>query len=129
MALQFTLPRRRKVTKSGILRAPVRVWNRHRAFLRRHHCVVAGCDRVPIEVSHLRSAANAGTGLKPHDADAVPMCGGIGPESHHAEYHRIGHDSFSKKYNLDLWSIAKALANISPDIAMKEAMKETEHGR
>lgn len=64
MSLQFTIPRRRKVQRSGIARAPRREWPKHRAFLRRHHCVVPECIAEPIEVSHIRTAANAGTGLK-----------------------------------------------------------------
>jgi hypothetical protein len=84
---------------------------------------VAGCEREPIEVSHIRSAANAGTGVKPHDQYAVPMCGGIGPDSHHSEYHRIGHASFSRNYGLDLWAIAAEFTRRSPDTAMKEAIR------
>lgn len=121
------LPRRRQPARSGIERAERRLWTRHRAFLRRHHCVVSGCEREPIEVSHIRSAANAGTGIKPHDQYAVPMCGGLGRDSHHAEYHRIGHISFSAKYGLDLWALAAAFTKASPDTAMKEALKLVPH--
>lgn len=119
------LPKKRQPQRSGIQREPQRVWQRHRAFLRRHHCVVHGCERTPIEVSHIRTAANAGTALKPHDASAVPMCGGIGPDSHHAEYHRIGHQSFERKYALDLAALAAEFASRSTDVVMREAMKET----
>lgn len=53
------------------------------------------------------------------------MCGGIGPDSHHAEYHRIGHDTFQTKYGIDLWAIAAAFVKASPDIAMRESLKES----
>lgn len=118
------LPPRRSAPRSGILRAPERVWQRHRKWLRGFQCVVTGCGRGPIEVSHLRTAANAGTGLKPHDSEAVPMCGGLDPEAHHAEYHRIGHKSFEAKYGIDLAKLAAELTRRSPDTAMRESLKE-----
>lgn len=116
------LPSKRKVARSGILRAPKREYPRHRAWLRRHQCVVSDCMQEPIEVSHIRTAANAGTGIKPHDSSAVPMCGGLA--GHHAEYHRIGHKSFEAKYRLDLFALAAAFVARSPDTAMRESMKE-----
>lgn len=119
MPLAFSLPRRRKVNKSGIERAPKRQWPRHEAFVRRHSCVVPGCENQDIEFMHLRSAANAGTGLKPHSRFGVSGC-----REHHAEAHRIGHDSFARKYGIDLWAIAAAFVKASPDVAMKEAIRE-----
>lgn len=121
MALRV-LPKLRKMVKSGILRAPERVWPRHRAWLRRHHCVVTHCLQEPVEVSHIRTASNAGTGLRPHDASSVPMCGG--PTGHHAEYHRRGHKTFEAKYRLELAAIAAEFTRFSPDLAMLESMKE-----
>lgn len=117
------LPPRRKRPKSGIERGVQRVWPRHRYFLRGYGCVVDGCEREPVEVSHIRTAANAGTAVRPHDWNAVPMCGGIGPDSHHAEYHLRGHKSFEAKYRLDLLALAAAFAARSTDTAMKEAMR------
>lgn len=117
MALQYTLPRRRKVVKSGI-RELRREFPRHRKFIRSHHCVCEDCIQEPIEVSHIRTAANAGVGIKPHDWFTVPMC-----REHHAEYHRIGHQTFEGRYRLNLTAIAALLAHTSPDKAMKEAMR------
>lgn len=77
----------------------------------------------PIEVSHIRTAANAGTGLKPHDASAVPMCGGFGPLAHHAEYHRIGHDSFEKKHGVNLKAQAAEFTRRSPDAEMRASLR------
>ena len=112
------LPPRRDRPRSGISRGPQRHWPRHRAFLRRHCCVVSGCQAEPIEVSHLRTAGNAGTGLKPHDAFAVSMCG-----AHHREYHRIGHDSFERRYRLSLGVLAAAFVRDSPDWEMRASLR------
>ncbi len=110
----LSLPQRRKPPKSGISRGPQREWPRHRAFLRRHHCIVPGCMAEPIEVSHLRTANNAGTGLKPHDAFAVSMC-----HEHHMEYHRDGHQTFEHLYRVDLTAIAAEFVRRSPHIDMR----------
>lgn len=117
------LPPRRARPRSGIPRAARREWSRHRAFLRRHGCVVPGCVAEPIEVSHIRTAANAGIGLKPHDAFAVPMCGGLHPDAHHAEYHRIGHHSFETKYGVDLNALAAEFVRRSPDADMRVSLR------
>ena len=112
-----SLPRRRKPPKSGISRGPQREWPRHRAFLRRHHCVVPGCMAEPIEVSHIRTASNAGTGLKPHDAFAVSMC-----HRHHMEYHRTGHDTFERRHIIDLYALAAEFVRRSPAAEMRASV-------
>ena len=117
MEPSFNLPQPRKPLKSGISRGARREWPRHRAFLRRHHCVVPGCMAEPIEVSHIRNAANAGTALKPHDAFAVSMCC-----SHHGEYHRDGHLTFERRHRLDLTAIAAEFARRSPDFEMRASL-------
>jgi hypothetical protein len=119
MGLNSSLPQRRKPPKSGIHRGPQREWPRHRAFLRRHHCVVTGCMAEPIEVSHIRTAKNAGTALKPHDAFAVSMCPG-----HHAEYHRDGHHTFERRYRVNLNAIAAEFVRRSPDLEMRASLSE-----
>ena len=111
------LPPRKKRERSGIERAPKREWHRHRAWLRRHQCVVPGCINMVIEVSHIRTAANAGTGLKPHDSSAVPMCG-----EHHRELHSAGVNTFQAIHRVDLTAMAAEFARRSPDKAMKETM-------
>lgn len=92
-----SLPPRRAVVKSGILREPKRRWPRHEAFVRRHQCCVPGCELGPTEFAHVRSAANAGTGLKPHSAHGISLCC-----YHHIEQHRIGQPAFEKRYGIDL---------------------------
>lgn len=51
------------------------------AHVRRLPCCVPGC-RSPSEAHHVRR--HAGTGMRPHDRDAIPMC-----HRHHVdEFHR-----------------------------------------
>lgn len=116
MALQFSIPRRRKVSKLG-LRDTRREFPRHRAFVRKHECSVPGCANGSIEFCHVRSAANSGTGLKPADWWGVSMCA-----SHHAESHRVGIQTFESTYKINLSDIARRFAKMSPDKVMKEAM-------
>jgi hypothetical protein len=113
------LPRRRKPLRSGIERAVRRSWPRHEKWVRGHDCVVPGCVSREIEFMHLRSAANSGTGLKPHSSFGVSGC-----RQHHAEAHRIGHDSFAAKYGIDLWALAAEFTRRSPDERMKQALRE-----
>lgn len=122
------LPPKRIRPRAGIREDETqRVFQAHRMFLRSHRCVVDGCLREPIEVSHLRTAANSGMGLKPCDADAVPMCGGLDPDSHHAEYHRLGHYTFQAKYGLDLWKLAEEFSRRTTDRKLKEFLREREN--
>lgn len=112
------LPKRKKPVRSGIQRAPQREFQRHRSFVRKHQCCVPGCDDGPIEVMHVRHASTAGTGLKPPDWETVSGC-----RAHHNEQHRIGVESFEKKYAISLDDLAAEFAWRSPDITMKNIMK------
>lgn len=114
------LPAKRKPMKSGIERVPKREWPRHRAFIHRHQCSVPGCQAGPIECAHIRTAANSGKGIKPHDWFTVSLC-----DAHHAEAHE-GEKSFERKYSINLMEIAEAFAKASPDIKMKAAKAEYE---
>lgn len=113
------LPNKRHPARSGILREPKREWPRHRKFVRSHECVcsltIGAICSGRIEFSHIRTAANSGTGLKPHDASGVPMCA-----DHHLHYHRIGHISFERQYGLSLVKLAAEFASKSPDKKMLE---------
>lgn len=118
MALQLSLPRRRKVAKSGI-REIRREFPRHRRFVRSHECSVPNCQDAPIEFAHVRSAANAGTSLRPHDAFAISLCA-----SHHREQHNIGQPAFERKYNIDMMTLAMEFTERSPDVAMRESLRD-----
>lgn len=116
--VSYPLPPRRRRLRSGILRVPQRHWPRHRKFVRSHHCVVPGCQALESQCCHIRTAANAGSGLKPHDGYTFPACA-----EHHAEQHRIGQDSFQSLYGLDLFAIAAELVRKSPDWKMRLAIE------
>ena len=118
MPLQFSLPKRRPVVKGGILRGPRRHWPRHEAFVRRHQCCVPGCEGDPIVFAHIRSAANAGTSLKPHSAFGISLC-----DDHHREQHQIGQPAFERKYGIDMRALAAAFVKALPDQAMKESLR------
>lgn len=118
MTLQYSLPRRRKVAKSGI-REMRREFPRHRKFVRSHECSVPDCQDGPIEFAHVRSAANAGTGLKPADWNGISLC-----RSHHYESHSIGIQTFERKYGIDVEKLAREFARRSTDTAMKAALAE-----
>lgn len=115
----FPLPAKRQRVRSEIARAPKRVWLRHRKFVRSHHCVVPGCQALDIEACHIRSAADAGTGLKPPDWRTFPAC-----HNHHAEQHQVGQGTFEDRHGLDLDRIAAELVRRSPDMQMRLAMLE-----
>lgn len=118
MPLHYTLPRRRKVAKSGIPRGPKHEWPRHRKFVRSHECSVPGCVGTPIEFAHIRSAATSGTGLKPHDAFGISLC-----FAHHREQHSIGQTAFERRHGIDMRAIAAAFVKASPDVEMRASLK------
>jgi hypothetical protein len=85
----------------------------HLKWIRKLPCAVHGPDCCgPVHAHHVRENTGAGTGLKPADMWAVPLCGG----GHHLEFHRIGAQSFAAKHGIDLRSLAVRLAAASPHI-------------
>ncbi|HXH52814.1 MAG TPA: putative HNHc nuclease [Sphingomicrobium sp.] len=81
----------------------------HRAWVRKHHCSVPGCRRLPIECAHVRVRTNGGTALKPSDRWCVSLC-----RYHHAEQHRLGLKSFETRYGIELRALAEEFARKSP---------------
>ena len=112
------LPPRRKPARSGIERAAHREWPRHRKFVRSHACCVPNCTGSPIEFAHIRSAATAGTGLKPHDAFGVSLC-----FAHHREQHDDGVETFQRRHGIDLGKIALEFVRHSPDVEMRASLR------
>lgn len=113
------LPARRKRPKMGVQKAPQRVFQTHRQFVRRHRCSIKGCEDGPIEFAHLRTAANSGMGLKPPDWEGISLC-----RSHHRRGHDIGHDAMARENGMtldQLRQIAKDFARATTDRALKEA--------
>lgn len=121
--MRLILPAKRERVRSGIMRGPKLEWPKHRAFIRRHTCVVTvgkGHDECSgsIQCCHRRTAANSGTSMKPGDWETWPGC-----LKHHAEQHR-GEKTFEKKYGLDLAAICKEFVRLSTDQDMRNAMRE-----
>lgn len=114
----MALPPRRKPKPSGIERAPRREFPAHRAFVRRHQCCVPGCVDGPIEFAHIRTAANSGTAVKPHDQYGLSLCAG-----HHKEAHDHGHKTFAGRHRIDLEKLAAEFAAKTTDTALRDAMK------
>jgi len=116
MPLAFSLPRRRKVVKSGIREAR-REFPRHRKFVRSHECSVPGCEGRPIVFAHVRSAENSGVGIKPADWHGISLC-----DACHREQHQIGQPAFERRHGIDMAALAEAFVRASPDTAMKAAL-------
>lgn len=53
----FNPPRKRKREK---VKPNERVFQTHRAFVKRHNCAIPLCNNRDIEFAHLRTSANAG---------------------------------------------------------------------
>jgi len=118
------LPPKRERLHSGIERGPQRVFPRHRAWVRRHGCCVPGCQGMPIEFAHLRTAANSGVGLKPPDWCGISLC-----MAHHSLFHNVGHSTGAKQCGTSLGAllaIAVMFAERSPDKALREAMRQAQ---
>jgi len=82
----------------------------HCSFLRSHHCSIAGCMDMPIEVAHVRMGSGAGIGEKPSDHRAVPLC-----SAHHRRQHEIGERTFWAGIDLD--GLIEAFCKASPKAA------------
>lgn len=112
------LPPKRKRPRSGIERAPQRIWPRHRKFVRQFGCSVPLCQYgAPIEFAHYRTAANSGTGQRPHDMFGLSLC-----QRHHREQHQIGQAAFEKKYQFSMARVAAEFARKTTDRAMRESL-------
>ena len=107
------LPKRRKHPRLG-LREPTQIrLPAHLRFIRSHDCSIAGKPRHvcggPIEAAHVRIGTDGGTGMKPGDNWALPLC-----SEHHASQHRIGEQSFEKRHGIDMKAIAAEMWLRSP---------------
>ena len=95
-----------------------KTWPRHRRWVKSRGCCVFGCRALSVDLAHLRLAANAGTGQRPHDVFGVSLC-----RLHHDEQHRMGADALGDKYGIDLWALAAEFARRSPDWEMRASLK------
>lgn len=122
--MSIRLQRKPKV-RSGIERVPSGDFPQHRRHVRRHMCIVPGCENLDIQCCHIRLGSHAGMGQKPPDYLTYPGCGSV----HHEEQHAIGEAAFEKKYGVNLRQAARQLVMTSPDIACRDAFLEWERGQ
>lgn len=120
-----------KRKKQRFKESPRTEYPRHRKFVRQHECIVPGCAAnratfIPIEACHVRlnlppetpEWARGGISRKPHDAFCFSGC-----SVHHAEQHRIGEQSFARKYGVNPLKEALDLARHSPCPEVREFVK------
>ncbi len=113
------LPKRRKPLRMAhkdetVIRCP-----QHLQWVRGHECSIAGTVGIlgnvihkcsgNIEAAHVRRGGNAGTGIKPGDDRAIPLCSGA-----HRQQHSIGELSFELCFNIHMAEIAAELWRTSP---------------
>lgn len=110
------LPRKSKREKMGVREQLQRTFPTHQAFVRRHQCVVPGCQRGNIQFCHVKSRG-AGGG----DWYGVSMC-----LEHHEEQHH-GIQTFQKKYGIDLYDLAEEFVRRTTDKKLREHMREMEN--
>ena len=95
------------VRQSGVIRCPS-----HLGWLRNtRECLAsssAACSGR-MEAHHVRENGNAGTGIKPPDSDAVPLCA-----HHHRQLHNVGSKTFEAMHGVDLDKTAAACWRESP---------------
>lgn len=106
--VRMTLPGRRTRPKMGCRDGIRRTFPAHRAWVRRHCCVVTGCNAGPIQFCHVKSRG-AGGG----DWYGVSMC-----LEHHDEQHK-GIKTFERKYAIDLYALAAEFAARTTDKALR----------
>src|SRR6516164_11407628 len=86
----------------------------HLAFVRRLPCVACG-KAAPSEAAHVRTGTDGGTGMKPGDRYAVPLCTAC-----HAKQHRTGELAFWSALRVDPLNVAARLWTVSGDIKAGE---------
>jgi hypothetical protein len=89
----------------------------HCNFVRSHGCCVC-YSWTSIEVAHVRNGSGAGVGQKPDDWRTVSLC-----RACHAEQHRLGEQTFQKRYGIDLAEMAEQFAKASPKRQEIEAVR------
>lgn len=101
------LPRRIKdrkpIRQSDRIRCPG-----HLAFIRKHHCIVPGCNVAPTVAHHVKMGW-LGKGITPDDDRALALC-----NPHHTSgpdaIHRIGERQFEWLTGIDLLARAAEFA-------------------
>ena len=81
----------------------------HLAFVRLLPCVACG-KAAPSDAAHVRTGTDGGTGIKPGDRYAVPLCAAC-----HAKQHRVGELTFWSALRIDPINVAARLWVVSGD--------------
>jgi hypothetical protein len=110
----MTLRLKPKPPKMGARVQERRDFPRHRQFVRRHACVVPGCDGLPIQCAHVRLGTDGGTGLKPSDWWCVPLC-----VEHHFRQHGAGEESFWAGRDAKALALSFAMQSPVPEVQEK----------
>lgn len=106
------MPRRRVRPKMGV-RLKTRIdCQGHLKWLRGNRCLIDGmlghvCWGKMV-AHHVRKGTHTGMSDLPNDSETIPLCDGA-----HEEVHK-GHDTFQRKYGLNLPEEAAACWLISP---------------
>lgn len=106
------LPKKRDIAKKAREAVDPDRSPKHLSWVRRTFVCAAwksGKCEGPNHAHHVRTSANSGTGIKPSDFNAVPLCA-----AHHNEVHTIGQKTFEEKHGVDLMAEAIKLAKASP---------------
>jgi len=88
---------------------------RHLAWVRTYPCCVRICGATMMHVHHVRDDSGGGTGLRPHDRWAIPVC-----PAHHMAIHQTGARTFETRHGLNLRAIAVRFAETSPYLPSDE---------
>lgn len=99
----------------------------HLAWLRGFECACGlkpAADETTLcagrtEAAHVRTGTDGGTGLKPSDSWAIPLC-----TKHHREQHASGETTFARRYGLDMKEVAQELARRSPALQRYRAKQK-----
>ena len=90
----------------------------HCSFVRQHACCACG-SKAAIEVAHVRTGTDGGTGLKPGDWWTISLC-----HECHARQHQIGEASFEKQAGIDMKYLALEFVKASPKRRELEAARD-----
>src|ERR1700745_527002 len=77
-------------------------------------CVACG-KAAPSDSAHVRTGTDGGTGIKPSDRYAVPLCAAC-----HAKQHRVGELTFWSALRIDPLNVALRLSTVSADLKAGE---------
>ena len=112
-------PKRRKAPRLNVRKRPQVRSPKHRQWVRGFQCSVEGRGLVSrgemhkcvgkIQAAHVRTGTDGGTGVKPSDFWAIPLC-----VSAHTIQHAIGERAFEQRYGIDMRSITEGLERRSP---------------